>query len=312
MAIRSCSYAFLFLVAFQSTIIKGDIVLPPPPQCSPVPASTLEKIEFVLNLIVFKAEFFLRSSVGLGINDISPGLVQGPVPIGATIAELDNGTRNIIKEFGLSSVGHIRAIVDATVLNPPITRPQLNFSAQLFSGLINQVVNATLTPPFNIYANNNFLFSAVDASSLLREYLTGIVPSIVGNDERRLVTGIAVDEAAISGALRAQLYARVNSTVSPYTFTVANLSILIAQQVNQIARCGVKDEGLIVPLQLGAENRTTTNVVPADVYSLAFSRFERELLRVLFGTGNATRTGGFFPSGFNGALFRRIQILGLS
>ncbi|GMI69411.1 hypothetical protein like AT3G62730 [Hibiscus trionum] len=310
MATRSCSYVFLFLFAFQSAIIKGNIALPPP-QCRPEPASTLEKIEFLLNLIVYKAEIFLRSSVGLGINDISPGLVQGPVPIGATVAELGSDIRNVIEEFGLNSVGHIRAIVDCTSLNAPITRPQLNFSAQLFSGLINLVVNETLTPPFNMYANNNFLFAAADASSLLRQYLAGIVPSIVGDVERRLVAEIALNEAANFGAIRALLNARTNSTVSPYTFTVANLTILIAQRVNPIAGCGVKDEGLIVPLQLGAENRTTSNVVSADVYSLAYRRSEREILRVIYG-GNATKPGGFFPSGFNGELSRRIQILGLS
>ncbi|KAE8686119.1 Detected protein of unknown function [Hibiscus syriacus] len=313
MATRSCSYAFLLLVAFQSAVMKGDTVRPPP-QCRPVPASTLEKIEFVLNLIVYRAEIFLRSSVGRGINGISPGLVQGPVPIGATVAELDGEIRDIIEEFGLSGVGHIRAIVNVTEIKAPVARPQLNFSRQLFSDLIDVVLNGSaLTPPFDVYgATTNFLFVAADASSLLQQYLLGIIPSVVGDAERRLVAGIALKVAAEFGVIRAQLYGRANSTVSPYKFTVANLTMLISQLVNQLAGCGVKDEGLMVPLQLGAENRTTSNVVPADVYSLASPRYERELLKILFGTGNATRPGGFFPSGFNGTLFRRIQTQGLS
>ncbi|KAH1072111.1 hypothetical protein J1N35_024439 [Gossypium stocksii] len=49
---------------------------------------------------------------------------------------------------------------------------------------------------------------------------------------------------------------------------------LTAQVGNQFRACGVKDEGLIVPLQLGAENRTTTNIVPGDVNSLAYPYFE--------------------------------------
>ncbi|OMP12121.1 desiccation-related protein PCC13-62-like protein [Corchorus capsularis] len=70
--------------------------------------------------------------------------------------------------------------------------------------------------------------------------------------------------------------------------------------------CGVKDEGLIVALQLGAGNRTTTNVIPGDVNSLAFSRTEREILRSFYGTGNATLPGGIFPHGVNGEIAEEI------
>ncbi|KAG8473975.1 hypothetical protein CXB51_033659 [Gossypium anomalum] len=265
MASRPSLYAFLLLLAFQSTMIKVNTVSLPPPECRPEVASTKEKFEFLLNLLILKIELFLRSSIGRGINDISPGLVQGPVPIGAAVANLDNATRKIIEEFGLASIGHL-----------------------------------------------SFLFAAVFASSFLKQYYAGIMPSIIGKDERQLLSGIALYEAGVFGALRAELNARVNLTVPPFNFTVGNLTNLSAQLANRLAGCGVKDEGLIVPLQLGAENRTSSNIVPGDVKSLAYARSAREILRIVFTTGNATRPGGIFPRGLNGALYRRILTLKLS
>ncbi|KAE8686118.1 hypothetical protein F3Y22_tig00111084pilonHSYRG00011 [Hibiscus syriacus] len=110
---------------------KANIVLPSPHRW-PLMASTREMLEFALaaeialyeaasydvfrsllyesvNLHIYEAELFLRSSVGRGINDISPGLVEGPAPIGGVIANLDNRARSFIEESGSASVGHIRS-----------------------------------------------------------------------------------------------------------------------------------------------------------------------------------------------------------
>ncbi|KAK8509847.1 hypothetical protein V6N12_001919 [Hibiscus sabdariffa] len=192
-------------------MIIANLVLPSP-RCSQIPGSDREKFQFALNLHIYKAEVFLRSSVGCGINDISPGLVKGPAPIGATLADLDKRTRKFYEESGLASIGHIRA----------------------------------------------------------------------------------------------------NSAVPPYTPTVAYFTGLTAEMTYQLGGCGVKDEPLIVPLPLGAEKRTTTNVIAADANSLVYARTEREFLRILFRTGNATRPGGLFPCGFEGKLYHRILALKLS
>ncbi|TYJ03187.1 hypothetical protein E1A91_A12G011300v1 [Gossypium mustelinum] len=315
MASRPCLYAFLLLLAFQSTMIKVNTVSLPPPECRPEVASTKEKFEFLLNLLIFKIELFLRSSIGRGINDISPGLVQGPIPIGAAVANLDNATRKIIEEFGLASIGHLRVIINTSLLNAPIPMPLLDISPQTYNTFVTMILNGTKksNPSYNPYANtNSFLFAAVFASSFLKQYYAGIMPSIIGKDERELLSGIALYEAGVFGALRAELNARVNLTVPPFNFTVGNLTNLSAQLANRLAGCGVKDEGLIVPLQLGAENRTSSNIVPGNANSLAYARSAREILRIVFTTGNATRSGGIFPRGLNGALYRRILTLKLS
>ncbi|KAB1997234.1 hypothetical protein ERO13_D12G010700v2 [Gossypium hirsutum] len=307
MANPSCLlYAFLLLVAFQSTMMNANTVIQPP-QCRPVAASSREKIIFSVNLLLYQAEFLLHASVDAGINDISPGLVQGPDPIGATIANFSNPVRRVVEELGLATVGHLRALVQAGILDAPITRPQMDVSAEAYAGFVNVAFNvSTLTPPFNIYANTpSFVAAAKGFSAFIQQYYAGIIPSIVGNDQQQLVTQIGLSQSAGLGVLRTLLNDVINSTVQPYTFTAAELSNRTSEVVNRLGGCGVKAEGLIVPLQLGAENRTTSNVVPGDVNSLAFVRFEREILRMVFGTGNATMPGGLFPRGFFGSLYQR-------
>ncbi|MBA0687938.1 hypothetical protein Goari_005755 [Gossypium aridum] len=309
MASRSCLYVVLLLLAFQSTVIKANVPVVPP-QCRPVAAGTLARIEFLANLVIGVAEFFLRSSNGTGIEDIAPGLVQGPVPIGATNATLDVATRAAVQQFGLALVGNLRAIVDVTLLNAPLPRPQLNFTAGVFANILNL---SALTPPFNVYASQTQFFLVAESltSSLIQNYLAQVIPSIVGIPQLQLLAGIGLNVGGQVGYFRTRLNAIVNTAVPPYTITVATFTNTTATAVNLLGLCGVKNEGLIVPLPLGAENRTTTNVIPGDVNSLSPRRTERETLRIVHGTGNATRPGGIFPSGFNGTLFRLIVLLRL-
>ncbi|KAL4383371.1 hypothetical protein GQ457_15G016920 [Hibiscus cannabinus] len=214
---------FLLLpVAFQSTMIMANLVLPSP-RCSPIPGSDKEKFQFALNLHIYKAELFLRSSVGCGINDISPGLVKGPAPIGATLANLDKRTRKFYEESGLASIGHIRfrsfhivndmkfydmwfmlqkvviiyrAIANILLLKTPITMPQLDVRPQVFAKYLD-IINVTLKPLINIYANtNSFLVATVYASHHINQYYAGIMLSIVSHRERELATGIALYEGA--------------------------------------------------------------------------------------------------------------------
>ncbi|KAK8509846.1 hypothetical protein V6N13_093691 [Hibiscus sabdariffa] len=289
-------------------MIMANYVLPSH-RCKPVLGSTKEQFQFAVNLQIYKAEFLLRSSVGCGINDISPGLVKGPAAIGATLANLDNRTRKSIVESGLASIGHIRAIADMILLKTPLPMPQLDLRQQVYAKFFD-VINVTLKPPHNPYANtDNFLFSAFYASDFLKQFYTGIMPSIVGNRERELAARIALYEAASYGVFRSLLNDRANLPVPPYTITVAKFSNLTAKITNQLGGCDVKDEGLIVPLSLGAENRTKHNVIAADANSLVYTRSALEILRILFITGDATRPGGLFPCGAEGTLYQRILAL---
>ncbi|EOX95020.1 hypothetical protein QUC31_004816 [Theobroma cacao] len=309
MASRSCLFAFLLLfLAFQSTRVKGQSL---PPQCRQVPGTSAQLMQVALNMEVLRTELFLRASIGRGLNDLAPNLIPGPAPIGARIANLDNVTRRIIEELGYQGIGNIRAILGNRLVTP-IQGPQLNLSRQAFSNFMNSALNTTLSPPFDPYVNTtSFLVASTFIPTAIQQYYLGILPDLANIDLRVLGASLLAIESARYGVLRTQLYLRVNATVPPYRFTVANLTERIAQLTNRLGMCGQKDEGLVVPLALGAENRTTSNIIAANVNSLLLPRTILEVFRIFFGTGNASMTGGFFPNGMNGAIAENIIRRGL-
>ncbi|KAG6530791.1 hypothetical protein ZIOFF_004549 [Zingiber officinale] len=128
----------------------------------------------------------------------------------------------------------------------------------------------------------------------------GANPSVNGY----LLAGLLAVEAGQDAVIRALLYERKNELVPPYNITVAEFTIKISELRNRLAMCGVKDEGLIVPMPLGAEGKLTTNILSADKDSLAYSRTPAEVLRILYGTGNESMPGGFLPQGGNGKIAR--------
>ncbi|KAL0292516.1 UNVERIFIED_CONTAM: Desiccation-related protein PCC13-62 [Sesamum angustifolium] len=181
--------------------------------------------------------------------------------------------RDIIAQFALQEFGHLRAIQ-----------------------------NTPLRPPFDPYANDiNYLIA-----SYLIPYvgLTGYVganPNLQSTTAKSLVAGLLGVESGQDAVIRTLLYERASLKVRPYPFTVAEFSTKISNLRNKLGKEGVKDEGLIVA---GAEGRISGNVLSADKDSLAYARTPEEVLRIVYGSGQANVTGGFYPRGGNGRIAR--------
>ena len=76
-----------------------------------IPTSDADLLEFALNLEYLEAEFFLWGSVGHGLDQIDPTLAEGGLqPYGAQKASLDNVTQDVIYQFALQEVGHLRFV----------------------------------------------------------------------------------------------------------------------------------------------------------------------------------------------------------
>lgn len=76
---------------------------------SPNPKSDVDLLEFPLNLEYLEAEFFFFGATGHGLDCVAPELAQGgPSPIGGKLANLDTITRDVILQFALQEVGHLR------------------------------------------------------------------------------------------------------------------------------------------------------------------------------------------------------------
>ncbi|MBA0769575.1 hypothetical protein Gotri_018290 [Gossypium trilobum] len=305
MAIRTCFSAFLLLLLPLEFIAVMGVTPPPPlPECRPIVAVDRDLVQFALNLEFLEAEFFLHGALGMGLDVLEPSLAQGgPPPVGGRKANLDAIIRRIIEEFAYQEIGHLRAITESV---GGVPRPRLNISAEAFAAFFNREMNTTLSPPFNPYANSlNFLLASYVIPYVGLVGYVGTIPNLVGRTNRELAASLLGVESGQDAVIRTLLYLRANEKVMPYGVTVADFTDRISEIRNRLGRCGMKDEGLKVPKQLGAENRTTSNILSADADSLSYSRTQPEILRTVYGTGDESRPGGFLPNGGVGRIAMR-------
>ncbi|XP_049375279.1 desiccation-related protein PCC13-62-like [Solanum verrucosum] len=260
-------------------------------------------VHFAQNLEFLEAEYFLWSSYGYGLDVTEPCLTKGgPPPIGGQKANLDPFTLNIIKEFANEEIGHLRAIDS---IMGSITRPLLNLTSENFEKIFDEAFGYKLEPPFDPYRDSlHYMLSCYIIPYVGMNGYVGMNPNLKGYASKRLVAGLLGTEAQQDAIIRMYLYERANVVVYPYGYTVADFTARISNLRNQLGMCGIKDEGIIVPCELGAENRTETNVISANYYSLAYSRTPPEILRIVYTTGDEHIPGGFYPDGANGKIAR--------
>ncbi|XP_031407672.1 desiccation-related protein PCC13-62-like [Punica granatum] len=267
----------------------------------PIKASDTDRVQFAMNLEFLEAEFFLNGALGHGLDSITPYLAKGgPPPVGAEKANLDPVTQRIIEEFAYQEVGHLRAIYTEV---GGIKRPLLNLSAQNFAHIMDEAVGKKLQPPFNPYRNSiNYVLASYAVPYVGLVGYVGTIPYLSNFTAKGLIASLLGVESGQDAVLRALLYEKATQKVAPYNITVAEFTNKISMLRNRLANCGIKDEGVIVPRKLGAENRTTSNILSADSYSRSYSRTPQEIVRIVYGTGSESKPGGFYPHGANGRI----------
>lgn len=120
----------------------------------------------------------------------------------------------------------------------------------------------------------------------------------------QLVAGLLAVESAQDAVIRSLLYERARMKVEPYDITVAEFTEHISDLRDKLGGSGLKDEGIVVPPVLGAEGKISGNVIAGNQYSLAYERTPKEILRIVYGTGDEHTPGGFFPKGALGHIAR--------
>jgi hypothetical protein len=118
------------------------------------------------------------------------------------------------------------------------------------------------------------------------------------------LAGLLSVESAQDAVVRGWLFERLYQVVEPYKYTVGEFTDRISKLRNRLAMCGIRDEGLIVPPELGAEMKLCTNVISANADSVSYRRTPKEILRIVYGTGDEHIPGGFLPNGANGEIAR--------
>lgn len=270
----------------------------------PVTAMEADTLNFALNLEYLEGEYFNRALYREGLDKFDPGLSGGgPPPIGFELANLDPPTRDIIQQLGLQEVGHIRIIRET--VKEAIPRPLLDLGVEVWAKFFKEALGYHLTPPFNPYANSvNFVLSVYFLPYIGLTGYVGANPNLTTPTAKRLVAGLLGVESGQDAVIRYWLYERRYEKVYPYPITVAEITAKISILRNNLGKTGIVDEGLIVPKELGAEGRVSGNILSADPNSVSYSRTPREILRVLYDTGNESIAGGFYPRGANGRVAR--------
>ncbi|KAH0676604.1 hypothetical protein KY285_024405 [Solanum tuberosum] len=243
-----------------------------------------------------EAEFFLWGSLGYGLDKFAPQLADGgPKPIGVRIAKLSPLIRDVIAQFGFQEVGHLRAIKE-TVTGFP--RPLLNLSRESFATVMNDAFGHPLQPSFDPYANDiNYLLASYVIPYVGLTGYVGANPKLHSPIAKRLVAGLLGVESGQDAVLRALLYERGRENVEPYGVTVTEFTNRISELRNKLGRQGIKDEGLRVKPKIGAEGSIRGNILAGGKYSLSYDRTPEEILRIVYGSGQESKPGGFYPNG---------------
>ncbi|XP_077250138.1 ferritin-like catalase Nec2 [Tasmannia lanceolata] len=291
------------LVLLFSNTHSSIIQLPQEDSPISVPECDIDLLEFPLNFEYLQAEFFLRASVGHGLDKVAPNLsMGGPPPRGARRANLDPLTRDIITQFAHQDIGHLRAI-KSNVQGFP--RPLMDLSPRCFAAMMDEAFGHPLQPAFDPYANNiNFLLASYLLPYVGLTGYVGINPGLKGALSRRLVAGLLGMQSAQDAVIRTLLYERGMMKVQPYDITVSEFTKRISDMRNRLGGTGVKDKGIIVPPVMGPEEKHPGCVLAGDRYAVAYERTPREILRILYGKDTAHSPGGFFPDGANGKIAR--------
>ncbi len=108
-------------------------------------------------------------------------------------------------------------------------------------------------------------------------------------------------EAGQDAIIRSYLYEKKNEIVKPYKYTVADFTNKVSSLRDSLSHAFV-DKGLEVPKHLGAEGKVSGNILSTDVNSVAFARTAKQVFETVYGTGDASKPGGFYPMGGNGTI----------
>ncbi|KAL3678992.1 hypothetical protein R1sor_021948 [Riccia sorocarpa] len=276
-------------------------------------------IAFPLNLEFLEAEFFLFGAYGYGLDVQAPYLAAGgPPPVGGQKAQLDPLTNDLVAQMGLQEVGHVRESLGPDAF----PRPLLNIGEATWATILNSAFRRPLDPPFNPYVNSiNYMLASYTIPYVGLTGYVGTNPQLLGSGAKRLVAGLLGVEAGQDAIIRTWLYERRDQIVEPYGFTVAEATDAISKLRNLdhnglVALAGapvpyvIDDEGLVVPIEVGAERQTTGNILSADVNSLSYARTPEQILPIVYSSGDPRVPGGFYPLGARGRIAERYHKYG--
>ncbi|XP_058096161.1 ferritin-like catalase Nec2 [Magnolia sinica] len=289
----ACPISLFLLLSLSSFLRAG--------KAESISQCEVELLQFALNLEYLETEFFLSGALGHGLDIVAPDLARGgSPPIGGQKANLGFFVRDIIIQFAYQEVGHLREIQQMVGGFP---RPLMDLSSTNFAKIMTKAMGAPLHPPFDPYLNDiNFLLASYLIPYVGLTAYVGTMPYLNSTSIKRLVASLLAVKSGQDAVIRSLLYRHALQPIYPYTSNVAELTNRLSALRNRLSRSSNKDQGLLVSPHGWIGGSSSGNIIYSNNNSIAYWRFPRETLRILYGTGHEDRPGGFFPIGTKGAV----------
>ena len=275
------------LASSASPALAAEVTKEKPEKGVPSDASILN---FALNLEYLEAEFYLRSTTGLGLPlELTTGTGErGEVSGGRAVSFQTPTIRKIAEEIAKDEKEHVAflrsALGSAAVSRPAISLDASFTAAAVAAGLITQ------GQTFDPYANElNFLFAAFIFEDVGVTAYKGAAPFITNKTYLGAAAGILAVEAYHAGIIRTTLYSEGIQTDAVFADV---------QKISDVRDSldGPSDD------DQGIGTALASNLVPTDANAIVYGRTPGQVLNVVYLNPNAVRSGGFFPAGVNGLL----------
>ena len=247
-------------------------------------------LNFALNLEYLEAEFYLRSTTGIGLPDsLTTGTgTRGNVTGGRAVQFKTAAIRKFAQEIASDEKQHV-AFLRSALGSAAVSRPAISLDASFTAAAVAAGLIAK-GQTFDPYANElNFLFAAFIFEDVGVTAYKGAAPFIANKTYLSAAAGILAVEAYHAGIIRTTLYAEGIETPTVYA------------SVQKISDARDSLDGRSDDHQ-GIGTAAVSNLVPTDANSIAFGRTPDQVLNVVYLNSEQVRSGGFFPAGVNGPI----------
>ena len=292
--------------------------VPPVATPSPTPTTAVtdaDILNFALQLEYLEAQYYSYAVFGTGL---AANLQTGAGTQGAVVSPgsgagqpraVNFSGETIIgqyaREIAADEIAHV-AFLRTALAGAAVAQPAINISGDA-NGAFTAVARAAgvvgPTATFDPYASpDNFLIGAFIFEDVGVTAYKGAAPLLANATFLEAAAGILAAEAYHAGLVRTILYARGQSNASLITIAgqVSDLRDVVdgSPPDDAVRGIGADDDQGIASTNSAAG--TVSNLVPANVNALAYSRTPERVLNIVYGTRTAVNGGAFFPAGLNG------------
>ena len=294
----------------------GSSSTPTPTPTPTTPGSMLQDsdyLNFALNLEYLEAEFYLRAATGSGLTAADTGNATTTVTVPATtkVPGLTVVQQNYLYEIAQNELDHVRFLRSA-LGSAAVSRPNIDLMNSFNGAASAAGIGATFNPfaSYQTLLVGAFVFEDVGVTAYAGA--AGVLTDKMKN--LPAAASILAVEAYHAGEIRTLLIADsvMNATTAGGTVTPNNTYIGYANKISTLrGTLGGGMETAITPLPPYSTTFDPTKYMPASSIvaadpktSVGYARTPDQVLHIVYATapGAGVKSGGFFPSGLNGAI----------